>query len=97
MGAMVGKISLLSNESATGAAKIWPGGTGQFAVEGTFGGATVSLQRKLPNGTWADVGAYTTLTAAGAGNFEMPAGEIRAAVTGGAPSALYADAYGIGV
>jgi hypothetical protein len=97
MGAMVGRLDLLSDEAATGASKIWPGGTGKFAAEGTFDGATVSLQHKLPNGTWADAGPYTTLTAAGAGLFELPAGEIRAAVTGGSsPDALYASVYGIG-
>lgn len=84
---------LLSNASATSSAQAWRGGRGVFAAAGTFGGATVSLQFLGPdNATWIDAGANTTLTAAGAGLFELPPTQIRAAVTGGAPSGLYANA-----
>lgn len=92
-----GAFTLLANASATGSAVTWPGGRGTFSVPiGTFGGATVALQWS-PDGTnylAADQGgtAYTTLTAAGAGGFELPPGLIRAAVTGGTPSGLYAYA-----
>lgn len=71
-------IVLASNASATGNWFAWPGGRGEFRVEGTFGGGTVKLQCKGPNGTAQDVGTDTTLTASGGGIFELGAGEIRA-------------------
>ena len=50
----------------------WPGGIGQFIVEGTWNGATVKLQVSPDGGTtWLDVGSDVTLTAAGIGNFEL--------------------------
>lgn len=85
--------TLLSNESATGSAAIWDGGVGVFSCVGTFGGATVTLQFLGPDGsTYLDVGTDTTLTANGAAGFVLPPGKIRASVSGGAPSALYAQA-----
>jgi len=87
---------LLSNASATGSGVAWPGGIGAFQALGTFGGATVKLQALLVDGsTWSDVGVDVTLTAAGMGGFLLPPCLIRAAVSGGAPSALYASAYRI--
>ncbi len=86
------RVQLLENESATSTFTGWPGGRGQFAVEGTFGGATVSLQVEGPNGTGISLGTDVELTAAGVANFEAPQGRIRANVAGGAPSALYATA-----
>lgn len=84
---------LLSNEAATGSASQWGGGSGVFSVCGTFGGATVSLQFMGPDGaTWIDAGGYTTLTANGGGGFVLPPSKIRAYVSGGTPSALYAQA-----
>lgn len=86
-------MDLLSNASATGTGKTWSGGPGIFKVAGTFGGATVALQALGPDGvTWFDVGTDTTKTAAGGGQFTLDPGPIRAAVTGGAPSGLYATA-----
>jgi hypothetical protein len=83
--------TLINNAAATGAATTWDGGDGEFAVSGTFGGATVSLQELGPDGvTWQDVGTDTTLTAAGGGGFRIGPNQIRAAVTGGTPSAIYA-------
>ena len=70
-------IVLASNASATGDWVYWPGGRGEFRVEGTFPG-TVKLECKGPNGTAQDVGADTTLTGDGGGIFELGAGEIRA-------------------
>jgi hypothetical protein len=88
---------LLDNESATGSAVIWPGGEGTFHVVGTFGGATVSLQRLGPDdSTWTDVGADVILTAEGMGNFNVGAGKIRAEIVGGSPSGIYAEASGTG-
>ena len=71
-------IVLASNASATGDWFMWPGGRGEFRVEGTFGGGTVKLECKGPNGTAQDVGTETELTADGGGIFELGAGEIRA-------------------
>lgn len=86
-------VLLLSNASAASAAKQWPGGRGTFTVVGTFAGATIALQKRGPDGsTWVDVGSGTTFTANGVGNFDLPPGEIRANVTGGPPSGVYADA-----
>ncbi len=83
---------LLDNASATGNAAQWGGGRGVFSAAGTFGGATVTLQYLGPDGsTWLT--AATGLTAAGLVAFELPPGQIKAAVGGGAPSGLYADAY----
>lgn len=95
-------VSLLSNASATGSGVAWPGGKGVTTVAGTFGGASITMQYLGPdNTTWLDVkvlnpadGAQTTvaLTAAGAIGFMLPPGKIRAVVTGGAASGLYARA-----
>ena len=87
------KLNLLIRASSTGDAYLWPGGTGMFSAAGTFGGATVKLQFLGPDGaTWIDAGLETTLTAAGGALFDLPQCQIRAAVSGGTPSGLYADA-----
>lgn len=89
-------LDLLNNASATGAGQNWRGGKGSFLVAGTFGGATVSLQVLGPDKTtWTDVGVDTTLTAGPGGNFELPPCQLRAAVSGGSPSGLYAKAASI--
>jgi hypothetical protein len=81
MSASKGTITLLSNGSATSSEKIWPGGVGVFMAHATFGGGSVKLQYKLPDGsTWTDAGADTSLTADGGGVFELPPCNIRAAV-----------------
>jgi len=85
-------IVLASNASATGDWFMWPGGRGEFRVEGTFPG-TVKLQCKGPNGTAQDVGTDTTLIAAGGGIFELGAGEIRADID--TATAVYAMALRI--
>lgn len=86
------RIDLLTNGSATGSAVVWPGGRGLFTAAGTFSGATISLQFLGPDGsTWIDAGTYTTLTAAGGGIFDLPQGQVRAAVTG-SPSGINAIA-----
>lgn len=90
---MAASLDLLSNASATGDAMDWSGGTGVFAVTATWSGATVKLQAMLPDGsTWGDVGANTTLTADGMGGFVLPPCRVRAAVSGGPPSGVYASA-----
>jgi len=91
---------LLSNGAATGLAVDWPGGAGTFVVDrGTFSGATVKLQASIDGGTtWFDVDqggtTYVTFTAASAGNFEIGQCKIRAAVSGGPPSGVYATVAG---
>lgn len=90
------RVELLTNASATGAAALWPGGKGQFALAGTVGGATITLQILGPDGTtYLSLGSAVALTAAGVANFEAPAGTIRALVASGTPSGLYATAVGI--
>lgn len=89
---MATAITLASNASADGAWFAWPGGMGEFRVEGSFPG-TVKLQCKGPNGTAQDVGTDTTLSAAGGGIFYLGAGEIRAAIT--TATAVYAMALRI--
>lgn len=84
-------IQLLANQSATGAAMAWGGGPGVFLAAGTFGGATVSFQYLGPDSvSWLDAGTDTTLTASGGGQFTLPPVRIRAAITGGSPSGIYA-------
>lgn len=84
---------LITNAAVTGAWAPWLGGPGVFKVAGTFGGATVSLQYLGPDGATAtDVGADTTKTAPGGGGFVLDPCQIRAAVSGGAPSGLYVTA-----
>lgn len=78
--------------------QMWGGGRGLFQVAGTFGGATVTMEYQMRNGSWMAVqvmatdGTRTTIntTANGAFVFELPACPIRATVTGGTPSGLYA-------
>jgi hypothetical protein len=77
---MATAIVLASDASATGDWFAWPGGTGEFRVEGTFGGGTVKLECKGPNGTAQEVGPDTSLSASGGGIFYLGAGEIRASI-----------------
>lgn len=91
-------VDLLVNASATGATVQWQGGRGVFTAAGTFGGATVSLEFLGPDtATWIAMGTDTTLTAAGGGLFDFPQGQIRASVTGGTPSGIYAHAARVAV
>jgi hypothetical protein len=87
---MATAITLVSNASATGAWFPWPGGRGEFRVQATWGGGTVKLQCKGPNGTAQDVGTETELSADGGAIFELGAGEIRANIA--TATAVYAMA-----
>lgn len=93
-----GRIKLIDNAAVSGSAVDWPGGRGVFSVPvGTFSGATVKLQWSPDDGTtYQDVDrsgdTYVTLTAAGAGLFDLPVCKIKAVVSGGPPSSLYAYA-----
>lgn len=87
--------NLLSNASATGAALPVEGGTYVVTADGTFGGATLQLQLRSPDGSsWIDI-TDASLTAEGAFTVDLPRGEVRMTVTGGTPSALYANLSGI--
>lgn len=84
---------LLNNAAATGPSFDWPGGTGIFKAIGTFSGATVTLQCLASDGvTYMPVGTDTTLSAVGGGRFMLDATKIRALISGGPPSAMYATA-----
>lgn len=96
-----GRIKLLDAASASGSAVDWPGGRGAFSVPvGTFSGATVKLQWSPDDGTtFLDVDrsgdTYVTLTAAGSGLFDLPVCKIKAVITGGPPSGVYAYAASV--
>lgn len=86
-------IALIANGTASGNAQAWPGGEGVMSVAGTFNGATVKLQFLGADGTtWLDAGTGATFTAAGAGVFYLPPGQIKAVVSSGPPSGIYASA-----
>jgi hypothetical protein len=91
---------LLNNAAATGSAVRWTGGRGVFTVySATFSGATIKLQWSPDAGTtWLDVDragdTHVTLTAVGAGGFELPPCVLRANVSGGPPSAVFAKVLG---
>jgi hypothetical protein len=94
--------TLLSNGSATGSAVQIPGGEYHFMAEGTISGATATLQMQSPNGTWSTVSIFagsavsaTVLPFSQAG-ISLPAGNVRIALTGGTPSAIYAYLVGVG-
>lgn len=75
---------ILSAANASSGLVDWQGGEGLFTVEGTFGGATVSLQYLGPDGvTMIAVGASTTVTAAASVLFTLPRAAIQVAITGG--------------
>jgi hypothetical protein len=83
--------ALLTNASATGNPVAWSGGYCAVSCEGTFNGGSATLQAQSANGTWIDVGANTTFSAAGWGGAFLPPCNIRMAISG-APSAMYAYA-----
>lgn len=87
------KQLLINNAAATGPAVILQqGGLYTFNVVGTFGGTTVKLQILGPDDvTYVDV-PTASHTAAGVIGVYLPAGgTVKAVVTGGAPSGLYAS------
>lgn len=97
-------VVLLSNASATGEWKNWGGGEGAFSVDGTFGGTAVTLQYRSPDNSSGltvavmdSSGVFTnvSLSAEGGFLFSLPPCQIRAVLTGGTPSAMYATAAAI--
>lgn len=88
-------LNLLVNASATGAQLNWPGGKGHFSAAGTFNGASVMLQALAPDGaTWISL-AGATLVSADLVVFELGPIPVRALVSGGPPSGMYANAVRI--
>ena len=90
-------LPLIVNDTAATAGSgdtKWLGGRGWFVVEsGTWGGGSVKLQYKSPNGTYIDIDATNlSLTANGVYGFEAPPGELKAVRT----TATTVYAYAIG-
>lgn len=93
--------ALLTNGAATGAAVDIKGGQYAFVVDGTFGGATASLEfQATATGAWTTVnanGVAVSLTANGTRTpIDLPAGRVRIAIAGGTPSAMYSVLLGMG-
>jgi predicted AlkP superfamily phosphohydrolase/phosphomutase len=89
--------------STTGSDVIIKGGEYAFMVNGTIGGATISLQVKMPDGTYAtvhslngNVDVSTTSLPYAAASVDLPAGSVRMGVSGGSPSNLNAYLVGLG-
>lgn len=83
--------NLLSNASATSAAINVNGGSYAISADGTFGGATLQLQMQSPDGSsWLAI-EDAIFTAEGIFIVDLPPSTIRMLVSGGAPSALYAN------
>jgi hypothetical protein len=84
---------LLANAAVTGETlPIGRSGEYVFSVDGTFGGATVALKLLSPDGvSWLTI-EDASFTAEGACVVMLGNGNrVRAEVSGGAPSALYAS------
>lgn len=95
--------TLASAASATGSDVQIPGGEYMFLASGTISGATISLQIKLPDGSYSDVKSLngntlinsTTLPVA-ISAVDLPAGVIRMALSGGTPTGINAYLVGCG-
>lgn len=90
--------TLLSSQTIDGdsAVMYWPGGLGNFSAAGTFGSGTVTLKFSKDQGvTWLDVGAYTSLSAAGSGNFQLPACQLKATLSGSTEASVSAEVNAI--
>ena len=89
-------MNLLSDSTATGDWKQWPGGIGQFSIVGTFGGTTATLEFLGPDGVTAvAVGEQTTLTEQGGAIFELAKNLIRVSLSGGTPTGMYSRVAGL--
>lgn len=92
------RVDLLSNVSSAGngAGFAWVGGAGAFCAEGTLGGSSLKMQMQTPQGTWTDIDAALTFTTLpSVYGFMLPQGQIRAVLTGGSPTGIYAWAVAI--
>lgn len=73
-------VILMENGTGNGSDKTVQGGHYAFLAEATFGGGSVKLQIKLPQGNYADV-ASGSLSAAGMLSVFLPPGTYRAVAT----------------
>lgn len=89
-----GAIDLCSNAGTGNQSDKIVNSAGRYAfmAEATFGGGSVKLQIKLPQGTYADV-TSASLSAAGMVVVELPAGTYRAVNT--TATAVYAKLVGV--
>lgn len=95
---MTNQLTFFSNQDAAGSSgeQTWLGGEGIFAAEaGTWGGASVKLQAKGPNGSWIDVSGVS-LSANGFVSFQATKGAGLQAVVTGTPTDLYCTATRVG-
>jgi len=95
---MTHRVDLLSNISSAGngSAVNWPGGSGAFVAEGTIGGSSLKMQMQTPQGTWIDIDPSLTFASLPSSyGFLIPPGQIRAVLTGGSPSGVYAWAVSL--
>lgn len=84
-------MDLLSGASATGSWFQWRGGRGQIVVDGTFGGATVTLEIQGPSGSGVSLGTAGIFTQAGVAGFELAEGvNIRCSISGGSGTSVNA-------
>lgn len=92
-GGMAGNSVVMSASKLTTGQFSWPGGIGVFSAEGTWNGATLTLQFVGPDGaTLITAGSATTLTANGAGVFYLPKCLLQATVSSaGASTSLTAS------
>lgn len=76
------KTDLLTNAgTGNGPDTIWTGGRSVLLAEATFGGGSIKLQAKLPQGTYVDV-TDGSLSAAGISKvLYLPPGTYRAVAT----------------
>lgn len=81
-------LTLLNAVAALGSSaafNVQNGGDFMYAVAGTFGGATVTLETLGPDGsTWISLGTAAAMTTAGLCVVSLPPGRYRATAAGGA-------------
>lgn len=82
------RITLVSNASATGSDFTFRGGRAMFMAEATWGGGTVKLQVKSPNGTYIDVNGGSLTANGTSAALYLPQGLYRANIA--TASAVYA-------
>lgn len=92
---MTDLANLLTNASTTGQSIIVGGGPYTFSAVGSFGGATIQLELLGPDdATWLAI-PDASFTANGVKLLFLGKGsKVRAAISGGTPSGLYADLRG---
>jgi hypothetical protein len=96
------QYTLLASGSATGNAVAIRGGEYMVFFDGTISGATVALQMQSPSGQWMTVEVFTgsavsyTVLPRSQTGIDLPAGNVRCAVTGGTSPVVNAYLVGLG-